>query len=158
MTFAINMIEWRRILPEEAAVATNKTSIKIELSEEERCVLEQVARGLAVAHRDVIRARTILLVAEGASLSAIARQVGRQRRIVQRERLKAPNFLDLADLESKILTFINEWNQGAEPFNWTKKSFEKTLAKVDAALKAVHVTFVRSEGLLSTREELLAAC
>jgi hypothetical protein len=43
---------------------------------------------------------------------------------------------DLQDLERKILAFIDEWNQEAEPFNWTQKSFEKTLAKVDAALKA----------------------
>ncbi len=56
--------------------------------------------------------------------------------ILQRKRLKAPNFADLQDLERKILAFIDEWNQEAEPFNWTQKSFEKTLAKVDAALKA----------------------
>lgn len=56
--------------------------------------------------------------------------------ILQRKRLKAPNFDDLHDLERKILAFIAEWNEEAAPFNWTKKSFEKTLAKVDAALKA----------------------
>ena len=57
--------------------------------------------------------------------------------ILQRKRFKAPNFLDLPDLERKILTFIDEWNEEAAPFNWTEKSFEKTLAKVDAALMAV---------------------
>ena len=56
--------------------------------------------------------------------------------ILQRQRLKAPNFDDLQDLERKILAFIGEWNKEAAPFNWTRKSFEKTLAKVDAALKA----------------------
>ena len=56
--------------------------------------------------------------------------------ILQRKRLTVPNFDDLQDLEQKILTFIAEWNQEAAPFNWTQKSFEKTLAKVDAALKA----------------------
>jgi hypothetical protein len=54
--------------------------------------------------------------------------------ILQRKRLKAPNFADLDDLEHKILSFIDEWNQEAAPFNWTQKSFAKTLAKVDATL------------------------
>lgn len=56
--------------------------------------------------------------------------------ILQRKRLNAPNFADLHDLERKILAFIDQWNEHAAPFNWTKKSFEKTLASVDAALKA----------------------
>jgi hypothetical protein len=36
----------------------------------------------------------------------------------------------------KILGFISEWNGVARPFNWTSKSFEKILAKIDAALAA----------------------
>src|SRR5205085_1548386 len=36
----------------------------------------------------------------------------------------------------KILAFISEWNEEAAPFNWTEKSFAKTLAKVDAVLAA----------------------
>jgi hypothetical protein len=63
-------------------MATNRTPIKIELSEEERYVLEQVARSLTSAHRDVVRAKTILLLADGHSVSAVGRQVGRQRRII----------------------------------------------------------------------------
>jgi len=55
--------------------------------------------------------------------------------ILQRKRLVAPNFEDLDDLEAKILAFIAEWNGAAHPFNWTSKSFDKVLAKVDAALK-----------------------
>jgi DDE superfamily endonuclease len=51
--------------------------------------------------------------------------------ILQRKRLKAPNFADLADLEAKILAFIDEWNEIAHPFNWTPKSFEKVLNSVD---------------------------
>lgn len=54
--------------------------------------------------------------------------------ILQRKRLVAPNFQDLADLETKITAFIAEWNQAAHPFDWTRKSFDKVLAKVDAAL------------------------
>jgi transposase len=55
--------------------------------------------------------------------------------ILQRKRLVAPNFQDLADLEVKVLAFITEWNLAAHPFAWTAKSFERILAKVDASLK-----------------------
>lgn len=51
--------------------------------------------------------------------------------ILQRKRLRAPNFADLADLEAKILEFIDEWNEIAHPFDWTAKSFEKVLNRVD---------------------------
>jgi transposase len=51
--------------------------------------------------------------------------------ILQRKRLRAPNFADLADLEAKILAFIDEWNEIAHPFHWTAKSFEKVLKSVD---------------------------
>jgi hypothetical protein len=56
--------------------------------------------------------------------------------ILRRKRLKAPNFADIADLISKIKAFISEWNELAHPFAWKTKSFEKILAKVDAALLA----------------------
>jgi hypothetical protein len=51
--------------------------------------------------------------------------------ILQRKRLRAPNFADLADLEDKILAFIVEWNEIADPFNWTTKSFDKILKGAD---------------------------
>jgi hypothetical protein len=56
--------------------------------------------------------------------------------ILQRKRLVAPSFADLSDLEAKIMAFIVQWNQTAHPFNWTSASFDRVLAKVDAALKA----------------------
>ncbi len=40
-------------------MATNKTPIKIELTSDEREILERVARSSAVPHRDVVRAQTI---------------------------------------------------------------------------------------------------
>ncbi|HZF52273.1 MAG TPA: hypothetical protein VE093_26645 [Polyangiaceae bacterium] len=52
-----------------------------------------------------------------------------------RKRLAAPNFTDLAELQSEILHFIEEWNESAHPFTWTPKSFEKILAKVNDALR-----------------------
>src|SRR3989442_1563452 len=65
-------------------MATNRTPIKIELSNEEREILEQVARSLAMPHRDVVRAQAVLLLADGISVSAVGRRVGLARRIVHK--------------------------------------------------------------------------
>ncbi len=37
---------------------------------------------------------------------------------------------NMPDLESKIGSFINEWNAVAHPFDWTPRSFDKVLATV----------------------------
>jgi len=54
--------------------------------------------------------------------------------ILRRKRLRSPNFADLATLQRAILSFIDEWNEIAHPFRWTAASFDKILAKIDAAL------------------------
>lgn len=54
--------------------------------------------------------------------------------VLQRRRLVAPNFADLADLEAKVLAFITQWNQTAHPFAWKRSSFDKVLSQIDAAL------------------------
>lgn len=54
--------------------------------------------------------------------------------ILQRKRLTAPNFADVDELEERVLAFITEWNVRAHPFNWTTKSFDKIIAKIDAAM------------------------
>ena len=56
--------------------------------------------------------------------------------ILQRKRMVAPNFADLADLQSKLLAFITDWNVLAHPFDWSLASFEKILAKVDSELRS----------------------
>jgi hypothetical protein len=56
--------------------------------------------------------------------------------ILRRKRLRSPNFPDLAALQRAIHQFIVEWNETAHPFRWTTGSFEKILAKVDAAIAA----------------------
>jgi hypothetical protein len=56
--------------------------------------------------------------------------------ILQRKRLTAPNFDDLRHLQERILAFIDEWSRHAHPFAWTERSFDKVLAKVDAAIQA----------------------
>lgn len=50
--------------------------------------------------------------------------------IVQRKRLSASRFSSLQDLEQKLLEFIEQWNQAAHPFKWSRESFEKVLARV----------------------------
>jgi transposase len=54
--------------------------------------------------------------------------------ILRRKRLRSPNFADLAALQRAIHQFITEWNEIAHPFRWTASSFDKVLAKIDAAL------------------------
>lgn len=54
--------------------------------------------------------------------------------IVQRKRLVASRFESLEHLERQLLRFIEQWNQIAKPFAWTKNSFDKVLAKVERSL------------------------
>lgn len=55
--------------------------------------------------------------------------------ILKAKRLRAPNFDNLHDLETKLLAFIAQWNEVAEPFAWTRESFRKALAPTTAALR-----------------------
>ena len=77
----------------------NKTPILLELTEEERTELEFRARGQRAAHRDVVRARIILLIADGHTLSSVARQVSKQRKIVRKwaERFSSKRLEGLMD-------------------------------------------------------------
>jgi len=56
--------------------------------------------------------------------------------ILQRKRLAVANFVDLANLGERITAFIAEWNVAAHPFKWSRASFTKILAKVDAVIAA----------------------
>ena len=64
--------------------------------------------------------------------------------ILRRKRLRSPNFPDLAALQRAILQFIADWNEIAHPFRWTSASFEKILAKVDAAIAADAATLANA--------------
>lgn len=61
-----------------------KTDLRIELDEEERQELERLTRSQVEPHGAVVRAQTILLLAAGTPVSAVARQVGRGRRLVRK--------------------------------------------------------------------------
>jgi transposase len=55
---------------------------KIELSDEERVILEARARRYTSAYRDVIRAQMVLLAAEGLGNDEIARRLNSRRIVV----------------------------------------------------------------------------
>ena len=61
-----------------------KSSIHIKLTNEERFEPERRARSLTAPHRIVVRAKVILMLAEGQSILGTAVQVGRGRRIVHK--------------------------------------------------------------------------
>lgn len=65
-------------------MATPKTQLRIVLTQEERSTLQTIARSTALEHRSVIRAKLVLLLAEGHTLSEVGRQVGLERRIVRK--------------------------------------------------------------------------
>jgi transposase len=48
----------------------------LEVSQSQRAILENVARSVTAAHREVVRARALLLAAEGMASTAIAAEVG----------------------------------------------------------------------------------
>ena len=57
--------------------------------------------------------------------------------ILQRKRLSIEDFESKLDLSTKLLGFIDVWNRYAHPFNWTRHSFDKVLARAEArALKS----------------------
>jgi transposase len=56
--------------------------------------------------------------------------------ILQRKRLKISDFESKADLRHKVLKFIEEWNEHAHPFNWSKGSVAKIMADAPQELLA----------------------
>jgi DNA-directed RNA polymerase sigma subunit (sigma70/sigma32) len=77
----------------------NETPIRIKLTDQEKHHLEQLARSLTAAYRDVIRAKIILLLAQDYTVSAVGRMVGRRRRIVRKwaERFRKKRLDGLVD-------------------------------------------------------------
>jgi putative transposase len=68
--------------PLEARMA-NQTSPKIELSERVRKLLEDIARQRRCEHRQVIRARLLLAMADGVGNNQLARQLKMDRGVVR---------------------------------------------------------------------------
>ena len=59
-----------------------QTPLRIELTENERIALEQIAGAHSLPHRAVVRAQIILALVDGETIGGISRRLGRQRRIV----------------------------------------------------------------------------
>jgi transposase len=53
--------------------------------------------------------------------------------ILQRKRLAIVDFKDKVHLAERLLAFVKEWNEHAHPFNWTKRSVDKVVAKCKVA-------------------------
>jgi hypothetical protein len=48
--------------------------------------------------------------------------------ILKRQRLRIQDFASKAELAERIKAFIQEWNERAQSFRWTRESFDKLLA------------------------------
>jgi transposase len=59
--------------------------------------------------------------------------------ILQRKRLAIADFQDKAHLADRLQAFVKEWNEQARPFQWTKKSVAKILAKCEIAKSEPHL-------------------
>jgi hypothetical protein len=58
-----------------------QSRIRVELRDGERTELERITRAHSLPHRAVVRAKVVLLLADGRSIGGVAREVGLQRRI-----------------------------------------------------------------------------
>ena len=56
--------------------------------------------------------------------------------ILQRKRLGIANFADKKELAERLDAFVREWNSHAHPFRWSRKSFDKVLAKCESNIQA----------------------
>jgi hypothetical protein len=76
-----------------------KAPLKVVLDRAQRRVLEDIARAMVLPYRDVVRARTMLMLAEGVSQAEVARRIRLQRRIVRKwaERFVERGLRGLAD-------------------------------------------------------------
>jgi hypothetical protein len=85
--------------PEKAKKREKKARLKVVLDREQRMVLEEIARTMTYPYRDVMRARTIVLLADGVPQAEVARRVGLRRRIVRKwaERFVDRGLLGLND-------------------------------------------------------------
>ena len=54
--------------------------------------------------------------------------------ILQRKRFGIANFADKNDLAERLDAFVREWNTHAHAFRWSRKSFDKVLAKCGTSM------------------------
>lgn len=58
--------------------------MEIALSDDERSLLDRVSRSYGAPYRDVIRARAVLALAAGASISEVARRTDQKRATIRK--------------------------------------------------------------------------
>ena len=91
----------------------------IALSDVERQELDALTRRHTTPQQLALRARIVLAAADGANNGQIARQLHVSVNMVRRWRERG-SFTSVADLQAKILRFIDYYNRTmAKPFKWT---------------------------------------
>jgi transposase len=65
-------------------MARRRSPIRVVLTKEERSELERLARAWAMPYRSVVRAKVILRLAEGATISGIAQALHLQRKMIRK--------------------------------------------------------------------------
>jgi hypothetical protein len=73
-----------KVKPSAKPKLEKKARLKVVLDREQRIVLEEIAHAMTYPYRDVIRARTILMLADGVAQAEVSRRVGLRRRIVRK--------------------------------------------------------------------------
>jgi adenylosuccinate synthase len=53
---------------------------------------------------------------------------------LQRKRMRIADFADKTELAERLHAFIREWNQVAQPFNWSTKSVARIMAKCEPTI------------------------
>jgi predicted phosphoadenosine phosphosulfate sulfurtransferase len=99
------------------------------LTSEERIELESLARSTKTEYRVRVKARIVLMAADGAATRGIAREVGCAIRIDPRRDMVLDPRRKIAQrrlvpscrrVRTHIDAFINDYNETARPFAWTK--------------------------------------
>ena len=137
----------------------NHAAPALVLAEGQRLTLETLAKSKSAPHRDVLRARALLLAAEGVANTRTAAQIGvsamtvrawRERHpqvqfhftptysswlnqveiwfgMISRDCIRRGIFRSVADLVSKILSYVRLYNRNAQPFRWTYRNPRKRI-------------------------------
>jgi hypothetical protein len=107
---------------------------RIELSDQERRVLESLARSYTLPYWQVVRAQMMLLAADGLRNDQIAERLRCRREVVSQWRKR---FFEqrLAGLEQTLLAFGRHYEQIAAPFEWkfTRHDLDRLLDRLNTS-------------------------
>ena len=123
----------------------NHAAAALALTEGQRLALEIIAKSTTAPHREVVRARVLLLAADGVANTRIAEQAGVSVTTVLgwRERFAAEGltgkairrgvFKSVPDLVAAIEEYLSAGNDDPEPFVWTRTPPPSSAKRFDDA-------------------------